>query len=150
MRLGWLVLLGYEVIDDPATAEPYMYRWRLIRTPWFGLYLHKVVRDDSDRDLHDHPFDFISLVLSGGYLEEFADGTTLHRRPWTVVRRQAERLHRVMLTESRRPAWTLVWLGSHRREWGFNTVRGWVPWRRYIVNRVRGIALHKSAGGQDG
>ena len=47
-----------------------LYLWRLyiLRTPWFGVMLHKIMDDDPDC-LHDHPWSFVSFILKGGYEE---------------------------------------------------------------------------------
>lgn len=55
--------------------NPYLWRWHLLpRNRWFNIYLHKVLRDDDDRALHDHPYDNISVVLKGGYTEVVPHG----------------------------------------------------------------------------
>ena len=46
----------------------YMRRW-IARCPWFTLRLHNILQSDEGRDHHDHPFDFTSLILRGGYVE---------------------------------------------------------------------------------
>jgi hypothetical protein len=132
----------------------YMKRWRIIHTPWFGLRVHNIVRSDQDRELHDHPFWFISLVLKGGYIEETPDGLKKYYGPGSVLMRSAAALHRLDLTknlvreqisiyhsdviEKEVPAWTLVIRGPKVRQWGFLTPDGWVPshaWRKYIEAR---------------
>ena len=30
---------------------------------WYRFFLHHIVRSDDDRDPHDHPWDFTSLIL---------------------------------------------------------------------------------------
>lgn len=35
-----------------------------------GVFLHVIHRSDDDRDGHDHPWDFTSVILSGGYWDE--------------------------------------------------------------------------------
>ena len=36
-------------------ADPYLHRWYVIpRNRFLNLYLHKFLRDDEDRALHDH------------------------------------------------------------------------------------------------
>src|SRR6266404_3883909 len=35
-----------------------------------GLFLHVIHRNDDDRDPHTHPWNFTSLILKGGYLDE--------------------------------------------------------------------------------
>jgi len=114
--------------DIMLDGQLYMRRWRIIHTKWFGLRLHNIVSSDSDRALHDHPFDFISLILKGGYVEF----TPPRRTGWSsseailcqwygpgsVIKRKAEDLHRLKLLQEK-PAWTLVLRGRMRREWGF-------------------------------
>ena len=53
--------------DDPA--GPLLVRWILFRAPFLGCYLHKLNRSDHDRALHDHPWNFITVVLRRGYTE---------------------------------------------------------------------------------
>lgn len=102
----------------------YMQRW-ILQTRWGTLRLHRILRSDNAEALHDHPWDFWSLLLSGGYLEVTPAGERWCPR-FSLVRRQAEDLHRLVLT---RPVWTLVWTGPLRRKWGFQTETGWVYWR---------------------
>lgn len=116
--------------------ELYMVRWRIFRSPWFGIYLHHILRSDGDRELHDHPFSFISLILWGGYLEERPDCPLKYRGFLSLAFRRAEDLHRVSLYPLapfdparcglERPAWTLVFRGPIKRKWGFQTADGWV------------------------
>ena len=114
----------------------YMHRW-ILRTPWFTLRLHHILRSDAGRDFHDHPFSFVSLILWGGYIEHRPPclcGTgapdTLCRRfgPGSIVRRRAADLHRLELAA---PAWTFVIATPYFRKWGFQTKAGWVPFDEY-------------------
>jgi hypothetical protein len=45
------------------------------------LWLHRFLSNDGDRHLHSHPFEFSSVMLCGGYTEEFLtrDGSKDHR-----------------------------------------------------------------------
>lgn len=49
--------------------EPYLTRWTIFAWKHLHLYFHKFHRSDSD-ELHDHPWNFISIVLWRGYIEE--------------------------------------------------------------------------------
>jgi hypothetical protein len=61
-RLPDFVIGGHE--------NPYLLRWWLIpRNPVFNVYLHKFLRDDDDRALHDHPWLWCSVLLRGEYIE---------------------------------------------------------------------------------
>src|SRR4051795_4015193 len=51
-------------------VNPYLVRWWVIpRNRFFNVYLHKFLRDDDDRALHDHPWISLSFILRGGYIE---------------------------------------------------------------------------------
>lgn len=113
-------------------GDLYMRRWRVGPQGGIGIRLHHIVRSDIDRELHDHPFTFVSIILAGGYTEHRVDGSTTHYPPGSVLFRRAETLHRLTLD---RPAWTLVIRGPLRRVWGFATDHGWVPWTEFVAGK---------------
>jgi hypothetical protein len=123
-------------------ADPYLYRWYVIpRNPWLNIYLHKFLRDDEDRALHDHPWWFVSLILKGGYFEVTPTGTI--ERGWLSLGfRPALWRHRVVLPRAYGdnhavgrmvPAWTLVITGRKVREWGFWCPKGFVVWTEFTM-----------------
>lgn len=119
--------------------DPYMLRWILFRfRHWPRVYLHKILRSDDDRALHDHPWWFISFLLKGSYTEQTPQGAVRRDSPSVAFRPLSTR-HRVWLPEGFH-AWTLVITGPDVRGWGFwcpdidqGTHVGdhWVPWRQF-------------------
>lgn len=117
-RLG-----GFEYRSD-LISHDYMRRWTLT-TPWGAIRLHHILRGDHDRHFHDHPMDFVSLILRGGYIEHRPEGRESRRcTPGMIVIRRAEDLHRLSLLGT--DAWTIVLTGPLRRPWGFLTEDGWI------------------------
>ena len=128
--------------------ELYLRRFFIFSRRWGGIYLHKICRPDDDPDPHNHPWSFITLILSGGYWDEswvIGGGTGLFWRkkqplkycaPGGFYSRKAEHIHRVRLIKkddgSYRHAWTLVFRGRIRRKWEFITETGPVYWRKYL------------------
>lgn len=113
--------------------RPYMLRWYLVpRNPWLNVYLHKFLRDDDDRALHDHPWWFVSWMIHGRYTEQLAECTFVDRAWPSVAFRRAEHRHRVILAKDPQgepiPCWTVVITGPKTREWGFWCPLGFVPW----------------------
>lgn len=111
-------------------GNPMMERWRLIQTPWFGIYVHFVYREDLDPYPHDHPWRFFRMVLRGGYVEELTtDGqhekvnTVCPFRPGYFPTSSRHRIIAVIPGTV-----SLVFVGRKRRTWGF-----WVPLSSYIV-----------------
>lgn len=122
----------HQVIGGPN--DPYMRRWYVIpRNPLFNVYVHKFLRSDDDRALHDHPWWFVSLMLSGQYTEVTENARTVRSapEPWRLfwgdrplAFRRATWRHRVELvkpgrTASEVPCWTLIVTGRRTRTWGF-------------------------------
>jgi hypothetical protein len=107
--------------------DHYLYRWHLIKTRWLKIYLHKILRSDDERALHDHPWHNISVILKGGYKE--IQGIPCgerwyYRRPGNVIFRRATLPHRLVVL-NKEPCWSLFITGPTIREWGFHCARGW-------------------------
>lgn len=130
----WAFFKRYDIVDAANPEKIYLTRWRLLQTPWFGLFIHKINRPDSDRALHDHPWNFVSLILKGGYDEKRPSGIT-KRDVGSFAYRRAEDLHAIVrLWEV--PTWTFILIGRNRRNWGFQTEKGWVPHDKFINTRM--------------
>lgn len=111
--------------------NPYLMRWYILpRNPIFNIYLHKIVRDDDDRALHDHPWWSLSLLLKGEIIEVDNNGWHFYKR-LKIRFRKAEYCHRLMLPYRghEKPAWTLFITGPRIREWGFHCPQGWRHWK---------------------
>ena len=151
--------------DDPTGA--YLLRWYL--TPWRGwyrhvdeahrtrwqrfavwlsmrlpnVYLHKFLRSDDDRALHDHPWAWASLLLHGSYVEHTINSGGIHKRtvraPGSLKLCGPRAAHRVELVNATEagpaPCWTLFVTTPILREWGFHCpLRGWVHWRDFTAS----------------
>lgn len=106
-------------------------RWFVVpRNPVANVYLHRFLRSDNDRALHDHPWDNRSWILSGEYLEHLQDGRTTTRHEGDFVERKAIEAHRVELVTG--PVLTLFFTGPIVRSWGFYCNAGWRHWREFV------------------
>lgn len=124
--------------DNPQTLRWVLFNWR-----GYQLCLHKWLRSDEDRALHDHKADNLTLILSrqgfremvreyveyGGYLDCWWD-----RSAWTPHFRKAETPHRVALYDMR-PVWTLWFRWPPRRRWGFHCPKGWVDADDFLASK---------------
>lgn len=58
-------------------GHPYLERYFIGQVLGITVYLHRFVRDDDERHLHNHPWNHaLSVVLCGRYTETQADSTT--------------------------------------------------------------------------
>lgn len=145
-------------------GSPYLIRYHLFGCRWFKVRLHHILLSDPDC-LHDHPWDFISIILKGGYREHYSYSQWCRKNcveeskdtssssdkvygNWfnagSVLYRRAEYRHSLELKRISRPilggychkietqsCWTLVIMFRRKREWGFWTKLGFVPWFKY-------------------
>jgi hypothetical protein len=141
----WLRILlsGKPHFVIGSKENPYLLRWFLIpRNRFLNVYLHKFMRSDDDRALHDHPWWFVSLLLRGAYDEVTPEGVK-RREAFSLAYRPASWRHRVrLLRESlfddgyirifaETPCWTIIVTGSKVRNWGFWCPKGFVPWEQF-------------------
>lgn len=118
----------FEIPDyDNPTGPPSRIRWRIIHTPWFGIYLHKWLLPDPRPTLHDHPWPFLSIILLGGYTEKTIHGTrNVRRLNWT----SKHKFHTVTKL-LRVPTWSLMFVGPTGDTWGYLNNPEWVAFDKH-------------------
>lgn len=130
--LRWL--RSPEIIGDPAC--PIMRRWTIVGEHSgkdrgrldFKLMVHHFLPNADDRDMHDHPRPFVTLVLRGAYQDRTDDGVE-NMTPGRIRLRRAE--HKHITRVCTRGCWTVVGMGPLQREWGFWKGHSWLPWRKH-------------------
>lgn len=118
-----------RVIRACNGGDVLLVRYFLLHTTPLSIFLHHLRQSDEDRALHDHPWSFITVLLSGGYWEH-TPTERLWRRRFSVLFRPAEWQHRLELDQ---PVWTLVFKFRSRRDWGFIMADGWHRWNEYLT-----------------
>lgn len=121
--------LSKPLLEMAATTEPsqvlgkqdddYLHRWYVERSRERGnVYLHRTLRSDVDYEMHDHPWDNVTIALTDLAEElQTADGRAVIQRPaGSIIFRKATDRHRLIVAE---PSWTLFLTGPKVREWGF-------------------------------
>lgn len=121
--------VGLEGLQrDEIRVDGQLYMERFYLSPDKSRRLHHILLSDPGTDLHDHPWDFVSVILTGAYRETTQGGDVDYSAP-SVIARKAEMLHRLTLLDG--PMWTMVTTGPVRRRWGFQTAKGWVHWSEH-------------------
>lgn len=99
------------------TGVVHFRRWELLKTPWFSIWLHGIYKEDQDEHLHNHPWDFISVVLWGSYLEALKTKVNT-QFPGRINVRNGVGYHKILklLTKT---VYTLFFVTKPKREWGY-------------------------------
>lgn len=136
--------------------KPLMIRWNIINTRWFSIRIHKFISSDHNC-LHDHPWNFLTLILKGGYYEKM-ENRTEWRKPGTILFRRAEHKHSVQLKtkignsssdwDNEKQVWNLrfehLYIPSYslfislntRRKWGFWSKLKWTEWKFFNSDSI--------------
>lgn len=130
-------------------GDTYMVRYILAGTPWGDVKVHHILRPDQARDLHDHPWPFLAVILRGGYTEQrpwlrpdgqpmarhyrTGEGLLLkiRRRPGHAYFARSTYTHRI--DELHGDCWSLVLSGRRCRAWGFWRSGEWIHWKTYVT-----------------
>ena len=120
-----------KVIYRKDKKSPYLIRYYLLfknRPDWFpfNIFIHKFLQSD-DADLHDHPWDYFTFILYGGYYEYIENNDTLTKNKIIKIWRppgffkysSAYHKHRVELLNTNQCCWTLFIPGKKIKNWGF-------------------------------
>lgn len=133
-------------------GQPQMRWWQRYLTSLPCIYVHRFVSSDDDPELHNHPWEAVSLILAGGYVEErlcrwvgrdeWSKTSTYRRyfRPWSINRIFSDTFHKVTLVEE--DCWTLIKCGSKVSTWGFLDVETdtFMHWKQHVALRAQRIA----------
>lgn len=156
----------YQHIMSADGSDIYMGRWWLFNPysretnepklwwcPW-SVRIHHIMREDQDRDLHDHPWNARTIILRGSYTEQrlfdMEPGALmefLHRIPSGAKNVQATEYidrnpgdtatlnfgeyHRID-SVSEGGVYTLFITGKYQGTWGFLVNGIKVQWRIYL------------------
>lgn len=110
-----------------------------------SLMLHYFAQGDDDASLHDHPWNFRTTVVFGGYDEHLPPldwqprselgpewmQNIVFRSAGRTIEHEATDLHCVGRIKP--GTFTLVRTGPRERSWGFHPPgKKWTPWRTYL------------------
>jgi hypothetical protein len=100
----------------------------------FNIYLHKILLSDEPI-LHDHPWNWGTFIISGGYYEHTPEGT-FWRGPGNFRTHKSTDSHWLELKDDQ-PCYTLFWHGKRTRTWGFITEAGWEDYQTFLMERSK-------------
>ena len=161
LNVLWLpIWADYKVHETKPDIEikdegfAFLHRWVILDTKLFKFYLHHQIGPDAAQEFHDHPWWNLSVILSGGYIENFPSeydnipvGVPYYlwpenaklRKPGQFILRKPETAHRITLPTGVSSSVSLFFTGPSIRVWGFwCPEKGWIPWQTYCTESYNG------------
>lgn len=77
----------------------YLHRWKVISIGRLMVRIHHILTPDTTPFFHNHPFRYVSVILSGGYTEQVLDGdaiVTKHHQRFGIILRSNRTYHRIV------------------------------------------------------
>jgi len=129
------------------------------RFSWLpSIRVHKIMRADLDRHLHDHPWNARTIILQGWYAEELPSPTTNYtyseaRRGLVAIEERDGKVYKTYLHNEgftgrllygqyhriafvpEEGVYTLFFTWKYKGTWGYDVDGSKVPWREYLESR---------------
>jgi hypothetical protein len=105
-----------------------------------SIRIHRIMREDQDRHMHDHPWNARTFILRGSYREARprADNCPAGPGEYRITRLAGEtaslkfgEYHRIIAVP-REGVWTMFVTGRKRGTWGFLVDGVKIQWRTYL------------------
>lgn len=106
--------IGWKEIGEEFT------RYTILKLPsWLGgfkIFLHQLKAETWRGECHNHPWDFVTIILSGGY-DELHKGKIVRRKPGFMGYRPANWSHDVRTYGT---SWSIIFVGPKKQNWCFH------------------------------
>lgn len=87
-----------KLLKKYTNIENFLYRFTIFCFKNVSLRIHKIVNSDQTTLLHNHPFNYISFVLKGGYDDVYLENDVLQttkRKRFSFLKRDHSVYHRI-------------------------------------------------------
>lgn len=113
------------------SGELHFRRYRIFSTPWFKIFIHRIYKSDEDKHMHTHPWNFVTIILSGNYKEcvvqEWYSEHVLSGEQWENRKKFRPYFHKAGFAHKlylNSPVTTLVFCFGKNKKWGYVTDDG--------------------------
>ena len=66
-----------EILKRYSSIPKYLERFTILKVFNFHIRIHKILSEDKTPYYHNHPFNFMSIIIGGGYTEEVLQDDTV-------------------------------------------------------------------------
>lgn len=114
----------------------YLKRFTVLQCGGLHIRIHRILSSDKTPFLHTHPFNYVSIVLRGGYWEKIND-RIIHHKVGAIIRRRSSDFHRIMKVEPDTKTLFITWgkAASWQLKPDGHKPDGWVEYQPGIYRR---------------
>lgn len=94
-------------------------RWSIFQSKFFSIYIHGIYKEDNDLHLHNHPWNILTIILKGSYIEQLWN-TEVKRGFLNIGFRNRYQYHKIKKLTSDK-VFTLAFVfGKRNNKWGYS------------------------------
>ncbi len=128
-------------------GELYFTRFAIFECSFFAIYIHKIYNADKDPFCHNHPWNFFSVILKGGYIEKqiekWINADFFKHLDYKYETKKflslgwGSRAFFHKIDRMIAPTTTLFFTFGRKSRWGFHTLNGVVDFEEFIKNKSK-------------
>ncbi len=111
-------------------GELHFIRWEIFSIGNFSMNIHAIYKADEDRHLHNHPWNFMNIILKGSYIELLPNGKVRLKTFLSTSIRKADKFHKIGEVVSK-SVYTLNFMWGKRKDWGYDVNGKFVQHEEY-------------------
>jgi hypothetical protein len=97
-------------------------RWAIFQSKYFSIYKHGIYHEDEDNHLHNHPWNLLTIILDGSYIEELESKKLVTRTFLHFGFRSRKKYHKIQKLLSKEVFTLAFAFGKRDDEWGYKVV----------------------------
>jgi excinuclease UvrABC nuclease subunit len=115
------------------SGELHFRRWSILSSKWFSIYFHGIYKEDLDKHLHSHPWNILTIVLYGSYVESLLVENNIiqnTRNLFNIAYRPYNKYHKICELLSPK-VYTIAFVFGKRKTWGYNVDNKFIENNKY-------------------
>lgn len=110
-------------------------RWALLQTNYFSIFIHGIYKEDNDLHLHNHPWNILTIILKGSYIEELENNILNKRTFFNFGYRNRKKYHKIKELISKNVLSLAFVFGERNDNWGYLVDNKHVIHTEYRTNK---------------
>lgn len=106
-------------------------RWRIFCSKYFNIFIHGIYKEDNDTHLHNHPWNLLTIVLYGSYIEELENDILNKRTFLNIGYRNRNKYHKINTLLSKKVYTLAFTFGKRNDDWGYNVNNKHIIFNQY-------------------
>lgn len=95
-----------------SNINNFLNRFTILKINTFHIRIHRILSEDKSDLYHNHPFNYISIILKGGYTERIYKNGEIYdvkHKIGSIIRRKHNVFHKILSIEGKTTTFFITW-----------------------------------------